>query len=328
MLLDIIKNNRLNIELLITRKCNLFCEHCMYDCGPKESADYMSDEVLAKIKKQVEFLSELDLPLIVNIVGGEPTINMSKFEHIFNEIASWNVSVSMSTNGWWLRSKEATKRFLKIVSKFAPRDGNANNKWGKKAYIIRISDDPYHQKQRVIKDIDVALDNIFDDIELINECNSPLPDITDPWIFRQKWDAGFYYVAPNGRGKSVTNFDEWMTYFPYYQKTGNYCSRDLIWEPPSLESVHYEPDGLVSDACGLGSWYDFGTVDDNILFIIELIRQYKLDRYYSGKKYTCKNCREMVQSWKLENLEKYRKQYSLLNTFDVEKFSRFANDLS
>jgi hypothetical protein len=68
--------------------------------------------------------------------------------------------------------------------------------------------------------------------------------------------------------------------------------------------------------------YDFGTVDDNIVYILELIWQYKKDRWQNRDKqaFSCWNCQDMVQKWKEKNFNKYKKQFSGLNTMDMEKW--------
>lgn len=309
------------IELMITRNCCYYCKHCMYDCGPKASKEYMSDEVLDKVKLQVDFLKRFNMNVAVNLVGGEPTIDFDKFSHIFEKVMTWNCSFTMTTNGWWLSNKKDTDRFFEIVSKYAPADGQSHfSKDSNRGFNIRISDDPYHEKQRKVKDINYALSKIFSDKELSEKYNMPFPNPTDPWIWRQfvKYeDDGFdsYYIAPNGRGKSVTNIDEWIKRF---SKDGNFCMKHFN----SFENIHYEVDGSISDTCGFGSIYDFGTVDDNILFIIQLIWIYKGDRYANreNKTFTCSNCREMVQEWKKENLDKNREFLAALNTMDAETF--------
>jgi MoaA/NifB/PqqE/SkfB family radical SAM enzyme len=84
MNLKLLQQKGMTIELLITRKCNMYCSHCFYDCGPKESAKYMDAEMLTKVKKQIEFLIDLNISPVINIVGGEPTINLNEFKRVFD----------------------------------------------------------------------------------------------------------------------------------------------------------------------------------------------------------------------------------------------------
>jgi hypothetical protein len=310
------------IELMITRHCPYYCKHCMYDCGPKESKEYMSDKVLQKVKKQIDFLKELNAKPGINLVGGEPTINFEKFSHILSEVTTWNVPIQMTTNGWWLASQKNTERFFAIVSKYADKSGKSGfyETIAQQPFLIRVSDDPFHDEIRKKRHINTTLKDIFQNKKLLSKYNIPIPNSSDPWLWLQinyEVESGLnsYYIAPNGRGKNVTNIDGWLK---RYSKDGNLCMNNL----QRLENVHYEPDGKISDICGFGSIYDFGTVDDNIIFILELIWQYKKERWQNreNKHFTCSNCREMVQEWKVENLDKYREYFSSMNTMNMEKW--------
>jgi hypothetical protein len=307
------KNKFLLLELLITEKCSFMCEHCMYDSGPHQSNVYMSDEILDKVKIQVDFLRQLGVVPLINIIGGEPTINFYKFEHILNKIHSWGVDITISTNGWWLNSENNIHKFFSIVSKYASPNGKSQNPITGKHFLIRISDDPYHEKARTIKNINWALHNIFES-DLVKELNIPIPSEGNAWIFSQQWcQGGYYLVAPNGRGKTCSNLD---FYLEQYGRT--FCNFDL--GSGKLENIHYDPLGNVADTCGFGSVYKFGTVDDNILYVIELVQKYKRDRMDSGEEYNCYNCRELVAKWKDENLAYNREKYKRFNTFDINKF--------
>jgi hypothetical protein len=308
--LSILRKQFFNIELLLTEQCNFTCEHCMYDCSPYKSNLWMNNEILDKVKKQVDFLKNSKVMTVVNLIGGEPTLNFTKFAHILKKVYSWKVNITMSTNGWWLNTEENIQKFFSIVSQYANPDGSAGWEKMDSAFSVRISDDPYHEKVRKIKNIGYALDKIFKNIELVNKFHIPFPDKKSPWIFPQPWRNGYYYVAPNGRGKNISNLDY------YLEVTGKtLCFKDI--DNTVSQSIHYDPQGKITDACGFGSIYDFGTVDDNILFIEQLIEEYKIDRKKSGKVYNCYTCREMVNEWKETNLQKAREKYCYLNTFVV-----------
>jgi len=308
--LDLFQQRGILLELMITRKCNFFCGHCMYDCSPQSSNEYMSDEILNKIKNQVDFLKNVDIPATVNILGGEPTINFKKFEHILKIVSTWNTPITLNTNGWWLSSEDKTEKFFKIVSPYINENGKyytVSNFKKVRIFLIRISNDPYHYTQRKVKNINEVLWNIFNNQEFIKDWGVPIPDDVEPWIYAQPvWDKN-WIVSPNGRARNLSpiNINENFCFLEKYNRT---------------ESIHYEPDGNITDACGWGSIYDFGNVNDNILFIIEIIRQYKEYRKNCGKIHNCYNCREMVQDWKKENLIQMRDKYKELNTFNSWDF--------
>jgi organic radical activating enzyme len=309
------------IELFLTNYCTYNCEHCMYDSGSHQSKEYMSDEILAKVKKQVDFLKQINMKVCINLIGGEPTNDFDKFSHILKEVKSWNVSVSMSTNGWWLSSRKNIERFFDIVSPYVNEDGKSHFQYEKNnGFTIRISEDPFHYEKRKIKDVQSSLNDIFSDYKLLSKSNVPIPHPEDPWLWKQYLiydETGFdsYYISPNGRGKNVSNIKQWIE---KYSKDGNFC----FYNFNRIENIHYQVDGSITDTCGYGSLYEFGTVDDNLVYILELIWQYKKDRWQNknNQAFGCWNCREMVQEWKEKNLERYREFFSSMNTFDMSKF--------
>lgn len=303
------------IELLITRKCNYRCRHCMYDCSPEDSSIYMSDEILSKVKQQVDFLNNIGIPTCINIIGGEPTINFSKFEHIFKEIEKWDTFITIGTNAWWLDKPVLVDRFFNLVSKRVQE----------KRIIVRLSEDDFHVQERKIKSLNDKLQEIFAD-GILEKYNLDMPIASYEWIYDQSaynnnhFPGVPYWVFPNGRGATCGNYN----YLEYKKSCGldvddNCCLRNY----PSGFQIHYDPKGNIYDACGQGSIYDFGTVDDNILFIASIIWKYKTWRhFYSNKQYDCYNCREMVQKWGKDNLEKVREEFSVFNIMDYNEFMK------
>jgi organic radical activating enzyme len=314
--LDFYRKNFITIEVFITRKCPFYCEHCMYDCGPKESSDYISDDMLMKVKKQVDFLHNIGVDNIaINLTGGEPTINLNKFKHILDLVETWDVSVMLTTNSWWANSKKNTEKFFEIVSPYAHVSGRSDFDFGKKGFVIRLTNDPFHDKYRG-KPIAEVYNDIWENFDMLVKYQIPLPSrIGQAWIFYYDYDDR-YYIAPNGRGKDVTNLEKRLSKLPKGYKS--LCMRDL----DQIPSVHYEMNGNISDTCGFGSLYEFGSVEDNILFIFAIIQAYKFQRYcnQNDRPYTCYDCRESVEKWKDENLEFFRDRLSYLNIFDDELF--------
>jgi hypothetical protein len=144
------KIDEIHVNLLLTRRCNYSCFHCMYASGPTMPSDQMRWEDLQEIEG---FLRELakhlktDTNFTVNLVGGEPTLDMEHFGRTLEIVSewefereSWNVcpSLEMTTNGWWLENAESCAAFGNIVRKY----------WDDERLRVRISDSPYHQKFR------------------------------------------------------------------------------------------------------------------------------------------------------------------------------------
>ena len=315
------EKNGVTIELLLTKKCNFFCGHCMYSCSSSNSSKYMSDKILGKVKRQVDFLNSLGLPVIINLVGGEPTLNMKKFKHIFDLVATWNVDLTMSTNGWWLKEEKTTEKFFKIIKPHIREDGFFFSKKTNKRFLVRVSDDAYHKEQREARGLPIDLG-----IPLRKYLEKSNINVHEerPFIFIQNGFVDTYWVFPNGRGKDVSDLN---TVYERLGINGSYCFTDLN-EQDRLENIHYNPDGLIEDGCMNGSYYDVGTVDDNILYCILLIKLYKAWRFDIGKKYNCYNCRVMFQAWKMKYLKEARASYSAWNSFDKDKFLEFRKATS
>jgi organic radical activating enzyme len=298
--LDIIRQRAVTIEVFVTRKCSFHCNYCMYDCGPKESNDYITDEMLYKIKRQCDFLVSKGVKVVINLTGGEPTINFNKFEHILEIVSSWDVDMMLTTNAWWLNSKKNTYRFFEVVSKYAHCSGQSNYYRFEHGLLIRLTNDPEHDKERGIV-LEEVYNNLFDDFDMVEKYNIPIPAKEHPWIFYFPYDER-YFISPNGRGKSIADTDI------------KFCHRDIN----EIPSIHYELNGKISDICGFGSLYDFGTVEDNIIVIMIIIRIYQTQRYNNreSKPYSCWNCREDVKEWKDTNLFQWREALKEYNNFD------------
>lgn len=151
------------INLLLTRRCNYSCRMCMYASGPKMPADPMRREDLTEIKG---FLDEISLSLkpetniSVNLIGGEPTLDMEHLENVLSTVASWErpqrddcewtngISLEMTTNGWWLESYKDTVAFAKAVW----------TELSEERLIVRISNSAYHDEFR-----SPALSHLFKD---------------------------------------------------------------------------------------------------------------------------------------------------------------------
>jgi len=281
------------IELLITKQCNLACGHCMYSCDMNQPSGYMSEEVLAGVKRQVDMLEQLGIYSEINIIGGEPTLNLNEFERVFNTVSSWGTKVQISTNGWWLNSDKNTKRFLDIVSPRIPKNGL------RKDFVVRISSDMFHVERKE----SLAWKDSLQRLSELRQTDNPADLYSSQyWMFIQPNFTNNIIFA-NGRGREQSNLP----------KDISFC----LW--PLDPRIHYNPWGNIEDVCGNGSIYDFGTVDDNMLFIVKLIyeyREWRSKKFKKGRLFTCYDCRESVQEWKDLFLESKREEFAELNTFD------------
>ena len=122
---------RVVITLLITERCNYRCSHCLYACSPSRSAAYISDEALQHVGRALHACSGIDDLPVLNILGGEPTLNPTEFSRIVKWITELRPSfrLSMVTNGWWLQS---IRRLAQVAAALQPL-------WGIDEDCLRIS---------------------------------------------------------------------------------------------------------------------------------------------------------------------------------------------
>lgn len=130
-----------SINLLLTKQCQYQCAHCMFRSGPKEPSLYMSYDVLLQIFEFARQLREIGLVVGYNMVGGEPTLNMSRFKFICDimEQHVYEDQIEMTTNGWWLRHTDNIVKFVNAVGFLTLKD---------QLRSIRISDSTFHSTWR------------------------------------------------------------------------------------------------------------------------------------------------------------------------------------
>lgn len=121
------------VGLMITERCNLQCDHCMFSCTGK--GQDMSYAVAKKTGAFIRFNDIYD----VNIYGGEPFLNIELFDMVWKEVYDETQHMFISTNGTFLCFKKKREYFYKILNQLK------NNR---ECSGIRISDTIYHQQCR------------------------------------------------------------------------------------------------------------------------------------------------------------------------------------
>jgi organic radical activating enzyme len=311
----------ITIEQFVTKKCNFHCAHCMYDCGIDQKNEFLSDEMIQKLKKQIDFLKSMNIPIVVNILGGEPTLFFNKLKMFVNILSSWNVGIMMSTNGWWLEKEENTEKFFGIFEKLISEDGISKNSNNGNGLYMRISSDKFHEEFQKGNNNKNYFESLF-----LDKYSNIKPDDTKPWMYWQTLRDG-YYINPKGRAIEISNADEYMKEYSYGKEKDCFC-----WNEVNVangfgnhESIHYELDGHISDTCMFGSDYSgIGTINDNILYVIMLLKEYKNYRYMHGG-YNCFNCRSLFSKWMKENLRNAKHFRKKFNNFDVDFWGKYYN---
>jgi organic radical activating enzyme len=298
------------IEPFLTKKCNWKCGHCMYDCSPKSSNDFISDQILDKLKKQVDFLQKLNIPVTINLLGGEPTLQFDKLKHVVDVVSSWNVAITMPTNGWWLVDNSSTKKFMNVFEDLISKDGSGRSSNNGNGLWVRISDEQYHSVWRKGNNNKEYFKELFNQ----KSYKKIKPNIYNPWISWQELSPN-YLINPHGRGLDVSNIRSEIL---DKCNTEKFCIQH--YEKKHLQSIHYELNGDISSVCMFGGEHGgIGTIDDNILYIFLLLNKYEEYRFKVGG-YNCYNCKDMFLNWKKDNLENLKEQLFFYNSFETERF--------
>ena len=361
---DRYEEDRITISLLITEKCNFNCDHCMYDCSPDRDELYMSDEILEDIHKHVILFQSLNMNPTVNIVGGEPTLDMKRFSEILDEVMSWDVEVEMTTNGWWLANIEATVAFFNAVTSYIPNDGTSEGYDG--GFTVRISNDVYHNEFRpdYLKGVktqsssysygydlpktdglQMALASVWEEYELFepssywcDECQKSIDEEECP-------DCGNYAEMKNSEPLVYPypvqpNEDMPWIYVESFSddpsritpngrgysvsRMDSIVSSDGKVSGGILSSYTCNPHGILTDVCLKGSHFDYGTSKDNPFFYLQVVSEYWRDKKACDEAVSCWDCRECAEIWKEENLETAREKFAYLNTLNIEEFKKYV----
>lgn len=132
------------IQLIITRRCNFSCGHCMFSCG--SGGANMPPEVF---KKAMDYVSKTDS---VNLIGGEPSLHI-RFKDFLTDLVGKVSRVRVVTNGSWILQTAAAYGFLKaiVAAKSISPD-----------VTVRISNDKWHRIFIAEEDLQKATNFMMD----------------------------------------------------------------------------------------------------------------------------------------------------------------------
>ncbi|MDR1417602.1 MAG: radical SAM protein [Endomicrobium sp.] len=93
----------MEVDLHVTNRCNLKCNHCVYSSGEQ----IMPDITLETVKKLIPSFKKMDVKE-VHITGGEPLLNQEIFGIVF-ELQKNGFLVRIQTNGILITNETAKK---------------------------------------------------------------------------------------------------------------------------------------------------------------------------------------------------------------------------
>lgn len=115
------------IQLILTRKCNFRCAHCMWSCDSE--GEHMPEEVFVKS------LPYMHRAKAVNVVGGEPSLH-PLYRNYMQMIASVVKRMRFVTNGSWINKSGDIDDAIITFSETLGFDN----------FLVRISNDAWHRK--------------------------------------------------------------------------------------------------------------------------------------------------------------------------------------
>jgi hypothetical protein len=295
------------LSVLLTKQCNFRCDHCGYSAGPDEEKGYIQHDEIVKVRSMISTLNDVGISVRLNLVGGEPTLNLKEFERVFNAFSGWgyNYTIEMTTNGWWLKDDETAKEFMRIISEnttdyedelsvrissgvyhdyYQPPflHGKANKEWR----LQELWDCVFFERKLFCNDCGEEVDDLeCPDCDNDNiECIYKEPDFNIPpnpeeegWIFVSDTDD-IRSLVPIGRGADCASSNTAC-------KAGN--------------NLSFYPDGTIADICCSFGGPKIGTLDDNPLVLLALARAYKKLRP------NCCSCMGMAEKWRFKHYKRY-----------------------
>lgn len=312
----------LNLQLRLTRRCNMTCSHCYTTSSPKVEYDYFPIDKAKKLILEAEYLGLR----IVTLIGGEPLLHPD-FHEIVQFIASRkNITMELETNGLLLN------KYQGILNDF-PR------KFAIEVSIDGTTTRGEKETELAFKSLDTPLRNAHKCVQTLCSYNNIDTDFYDICMkVNQKEIDHVIYMGPSGCGRgrdmNYLSWDDCKTVIntlvknkydnirielpPLITKSKTYgCG----WNTYRLEVL---PDGS-STTCvqafyedehnmGLANAFDYSLVDiwndNNKLNSLRNIKKYDMSgacsicEYWNG---CFGSCRSWAQSW--DNERKWTASY-------------------
>jgi hypothetical protein len=112
--------------LLLSYRCNASCLHCMYACSPRWQADWIGEERLERLLRQLARFIEpapggaddVDLNHGLHFTGGEPFLNADLLEKAAARAAELGIpSLFAETNAFWAVDEDRARSLLERLKR-------------------------------------------------------------------------------------------------------------------------------------------------------------------------------------------------------------------
>jgi len=263
-----------NLNILLSGKCNLQCKHCMRG---KSCSDIMTEQTMDTVFSQIDYIHNL------SICGGEPLLDVNQLRLLFESIKKNDIllgNYGMVSNGTMYTEEVETllQEFEEYVDRYSSIFGHHENP--RANCSIEMSWDIYHEEQlRKIKQNNPELYNYY----LTNIKRL----VSSKYFVNIRRLQGVFDMG-NAKDLDIPKMPhEYMPLYYCMSKSGMTCG-------PMLTIL---PDGTVSECDGeleeLIKEYNYGNVNNDSLEDIVKNHgkkchsqfEYKLKHYRALKKY-------------------------------------------
>lgn len=124
------------VGLLLTNKCNIKCDHCWLDSGPKRNEEMKYDEA----ERYIDQIDEINSIKWISFTGGEPLLRYKELLKLVKYASYKNFYTECVTNCYWASSPSKSMEILEPLA-----DLGLN--------VINISSDDFHQKYIPFKNV-------------------------------------------------------------------------------------------------------------------------------------------------------------------------------
>lgn len=136
-----------NIGLLMTRKCQVTCPHCIIQAGPHQTEEISLSDAFDWITQAAHYRS--GHIKVLSLTGGEPFYRLSHIKQVADHAATQGLYVSAVTNAYWASSLEEAVRVLRLNTAIK---------------MISVSTDVYHQRH-------IPFDRVKNAVAAARECD-------------------------------------------------------------------------------------------------------------------------------------------------------------
>lgn len=110
---DVVKGGITNLGIILSRKCNFRCAHCITLSSPGVTDFPLKYEITKLLKDAAELSKERIGPKVISFSGGEPFLYMRPLCEYTSIASDYGFKTEIVTNCFWARSKSKAEDLVK-----------------------------------------------------------------------------------------------------------------------------------------------------------------------------------------------------------------------